>query len=1124
VAATDVLPIVDISATETKKVTAKDLFEAGAVLADSGSINIAKLDQSSATKLGATAIADDAITYAKIQNVSATDRVLGRSSAGAGDIQEIPLTAAGRALLDDADAAAQRATLGLGTIATQSASNVAIGGGAITGGSITGITDLAVADGGTGASDAGTARANLGVAIGTNVQAYDAGLQSISGLTTAANQTIYTTGSDTYAVTGLTSAGRALIDDADAAAQRTTLGLGTLATQSGTFSGTHSGTTSGTNTGDQTIILTGDVTGTGTGSFAATIANSAVTTAKIDDSAVTTAKINNGAVTAAKLAADSSLVVSGNEPGANGAYQGQQHLNTNTGITYVWTGAAWQQVAALQNIYFTDSTPITFSVTKLDNFNATITTTLDNQSANGVFAGPTAGNAASPTFRTLVSADLPVATVNTVGAVQPGTGLSVSGAGVLGHTNNTASGTYTKVTVDAEGHVASATTLVAADIPNLDTSKITTGTLDIARLNANSITGAKLANYSVSLIGSSQPTPEHIGQFFFNPLERTLFLWDGNVYQPVGISAGEIVFSGTYDASTNLVNSVTADGAAIGLVVGSGLPAAGASNRSYYVVVSQSGTGTAPAPIVTLEPPDILLSNGTTWVLLEVSETVTAQLASNVQFTATGDIISTNVQAAIAEVDSEKLPKAGGTMTGNLELGTNVSIIFEGSTADGNEITLTVVNPTADRTITLPNVTGTVVTTGDTGTVTSAMIANGAIVDEDINAAAAIADTKLDTISTANKVSISALNIDGGTDIGGALADADLFVVDDGGAGTNRKAAATRISDYTFAKVSGDVTVSNSGIAAIGSGVIVNADVNATAAIAGTKISPDFGSQNVVTTGTATAASFIPTSSTVPTNGLYLPAANSVAVAAGGERLRITSTGTVNIVGAGTAGSTQAVSFNGSAPVNSLIVNSSGHLLVGPGASSLIVPDGGGVNFTPQVFNNQTSGVAGLGVGVMDGVNNRRCALFVDQPNGLVGITSTYGTGPAHSFVICMATQERLRITDDGVFCYSQPTPTSKSAAATLTVAELKTGIIQYTGAAATLTLPTGTLTEGGFSGIYTNMTFEYSVINTGSGTCTIGAGTGHTIVGAATIAAGASGRFAARRTASNTFVNYRLS
>lgn len=67
-------------------------------------------------------ITDAAVTYAKIQNVSATDRLLGRSSAGAGVVQEITCTAAGRNLLDDADAAAQRTTLGLGTAATQNTS------------------------------------------------------------------------------------------------------------------------------------------------------------------------------------------------------------------------------------------------------------------------------------------------------------------------------------------------------------------------------------------------------------------------------------------------------------------------------------------------------------------------------------------------------------------------------------------------------------------------------------------------------------------------------------------------------------------------------------------------------------------------------------------------------------------------------------------------------------------------------------------------------------------------------------------------------------------------------------------------------------------------------------------
>ena len=79
----------------------------------------------------------------------------------------------------------------------------------------------------------------------------------------------------------------------------------------------------------------------------------------------------------------------------------------------------------------------------------------------------------------------------------------------------------------------------------------------------------------------------------------------------------------------------------------------------------------------------------------------------------------------------------------------------------------------------------------------------------------AINDDYIDTIDNANKVSISALNIDGGTDIGALLADGDLIIVDDGAGGTNRKADVVGITTYTFSKVSGDVVISASGAATI---------------------------------------------------------------------------------------------------------------------------------------------------------------------------------------------------------------------------------------------------------------------------------------------------------------------
>jgi hypothetical protein len=118
----------------------------------------------------ATQPGDNATTL----NVSATDKLLGRSTAGAGSVEEITLTSAGRALLDDADAAAQRTTLGLGTAALSASGDFEASG------------------------------------------------------------SVSTHAALTSSVHGISTFGATLVDDADASAARTTLGLGTAATTAST--------------------------------------------------------------------------------------------------------------------------------------------------------------------------------------------------------------------------------------------------------------------------------------------------------------------------------------------------------------------------------------------------------------------------------------------------------------------------------------------------------------------------------------------------------------------------------------------------------------------------------------------------------------------------------------------------------------------------------------------------------------------------------------------------------------------------------------------------------------------------------------------------------------------------
>lgn len=325
-------------------------------------------------------------------------------------------------------------------------------------------------------------------------------------------------------------------------------------------------------------------------------------------------------------------------------------------------------------------------------------------------------------------------------------------------------------------------------------------------------------------------------------------------------------------------------------------------------------------------------------------------------------------------------------------------------TTDGTNIGgLTLATLSASRTYTLPNVSGTIITTGDSQTVTSTMIADGTIINDDINAAAGIVDTKLATIATINKVALTALDINGATDIGSALTDADLFIIDDGATETNRKATASRISDYIFAKITGgDITIASNGVATIAAnsvalGTDTTGNYAADVSVSGIGLtvtgSAGEGTSFVVVSG---ATSNNVSSQTVARDASGNFSAGTITATLTGNALTASTLQTARTIGL-TGDVSGSVSFNGSADVNitatiaansvalgtdttgnyvatvattsaGLVITNSGTETAGVGINLQKVNTGidfGTFAFTTNEFTNNGSGT--VAIGVVDG-------------------------------------------------------------------------------------------------------------------------------------------------------------
>lgn len=280
---------------------------AGAALTKTGSqLDVAVDNSSIEVSADALRVKAAGVTNTMLAGSIAASKLVGTDIATVGTITAGVWNGTDIAVADGgtgaSDAATARANLGLGTIATQASSSVSI-----TGGSISGITDLAIADGGTGASTAvggsdslSTKGADIASAATTDLGAATGTLVDITGTTSITSFGVAAAGVErtlrfaaaltlTHNATSLILPGAANITTASGdTAIVRSLGGGNW--RCVTYQRAASAPVSGTNTGDQTITLTGDVTGSGAGSFAATIAAGAVGTSKLGGDITTAGK------------------------------------------------------------------------------------------------------------------------------------------------------------------------------------------------------------------------------------------------------------------------------------------------------------------------------------------------------------------------------------------------------------------------------------------------------------------------------------------------------------------------------------------------------------------------------------------------------------------------------------------------------------------------------------------------------------------------------------------------------------------------------------------------------------------------------------------------------------------
>ena len=356
-------------------------------------------------------------------------------------------------------------------------------------------------------------------------------------------------------------------------------------------------------------------------------------------------------------------------------------------------------------------------------------------------------------------------------------------------------------------HIADSQITVAKMAANsIDSDQYVDGSIDNVHLAADSINGAKIAD---DAIDSEHYTDGSIDTAHIADANITLAKLASN-----SVNSSKIVDDSIVNADINSSAAIAATKIHDGSISNTEF---GYLNGVSSAIQTQIDTKAATTYV------DDAVAGLRTRIIAEAATTANIDLTADLQngdtidgvTLVTGDRVLVKDQSTASQNGLYTVVSSGtasrDTQFNTIDELSGQMIVVNQGTANDNKIFLCTTNNTASSGS--DSITYNVITPSNVGTVTSVGVADSGAGEFTVGSSPitsngnitlainSIADTKLGTLGTANKVSLTALNIDGGSDIGADLTTSDLIIVDDGAGGTNKKAALSRMITLVQANI-----------------------------------------------------------------------------------------------------------------------------------------------------------------------------------------------------------------------------------------------------------------------------------------------------------------------------------